>query len=128
LKNLTYCNGLRIAWLRPVRRPGGQDASGRAPQGGVPAAELKDAVVIWSLPDPAIPSEGVLSLLGWRSFGFLGTGPYPLASTNAFEGGITTLDAQIAEVVPEPDTLALLGGALAVFALVMLIRRKRRGK
>ena len=24
------------------------------------------------------------------------------------------------------DTLALLGGALAVFALVMLIRRKRR--
>lgn len=84
--------------------------------------------MILGLPNPAIPSEGALSLLGWRSFDFLGTGSSPFASTNAFEGGITTLDAQIAEVVPEPDTLALLGGALAVFALVMLIRRKRRGK
>jgi hypothetical protein len=84
--------------------------------------------VILSLPNPASLSEGAVSLLGWRSFGFVGTGTQPLASIGAFEGGITTFDAQIAETVPEPDTLALLGGALAVFALVTLIRRKRRRK
>jgi hypothetical protein len=63
---------------------------------------------------------------GWTTLAF--TGPHPVAATVALSDSITTLDAPAAEIVPEPDTLALLGGALAVFALVTLIRRKRRRK
>jgi hypothetical protein len=83
--------------------------------------------VILSLPNPAVSSDGVFALLGWRSLSFRDPA-HPFASTiNSIES-ITTLGTPMAEIVPEPDTLALLGGALAVFAIFTLIRRKRRRK
>jgi hypothetical protein len=84
--------------------------------------------VILSLHNPAIPLEGAAARPAvWTT---IAANAHPLSSTfNAFGGeSITALDAPAAEAVPEPDTLALLGGALAVFALVTLIRRKRRRK
>src|SRR5262245_47762499 len=112
-----------------MRGAGGLTASSQGdPRCGVAQAELKDAVVIWSLFNPAVPSEGAFARLGWRGFALIATLPYALTSPAGASDGITTLETGAAAIVPEPDTLALLGGALAVFALVMLIRRKRRRK
>jgi hypothetical protein len=44
------------------------------------------------------------------------------------DDSITALDGPPLDNVPEPDTLAILGGAIAAFAVVALIRRNRRGK
>jgi hypothetical protein len=41
---------------------------------------------------------------------------------------ITTIEGPPLDNVPEPDTLAILGGAIAAFALVALIRRNRPRK
>ena len=83
--------------------------------------------MILSLPNPAVSSEGVVALFGWRSLGFRDPA-HPFASAISSIESITTLSTPMAEVVPEPDTLALLGGALAAFAIFTLIRRKRRRK
>jgi hypothetical protein len=80
------------------------------------------------LPNRAISSESAFARLGWTGLGLVGTVLHALAATASASDGITTLDTSAAAIVPEPDTLALLGGALAVFALVMLIRRKRPRK
>jgi hypothetical protein len=37
-------------------------------------------------------------------------------------------DAVPPGLVPEPDTLALVGATVAIIALIVLFRRKRRGK
>jgi hypothetical protein len=41
---------------------------------------------------------------------------------------ITTIEGPPLDNVPEPDTLAILGGAIAAFAVVALIRRNRPRK
>ncbi|HEX2114925.1 MAG TPA: PEP-CTERM sorting domain-containing protein [Alphaproteobacteria bacterium] len=41
---------------------------------------------------------------------------------------ITTIEGPQLDNVPEPDTLAILGGAIAAFAVVALIRRNRPRK
>lgn len=79
--------------------------------------------MILSLPNPAAPPEGAVRPAVWTP---AGAAPGPTLA--AFNEGISALDSPADETVPEPDTLALLGGALAVFALVTLIRRKRRRK
>jgi hypothetical protein len=39
-----------------------------------------------------------------------------------------TIDPLQLDSVPEPDTLALVGATVAVIAVIMLLRRKRRDK
>jgi hypothetical protein len=41
---------------------------------------------------------------------------------------LRTVDPLQLDSVPEPDTLALVGATVAVIAVIMLLRRKRRGK
>jgi hypothetical protein len=42
------------------------------------------------------------------------------------DSSITTIEGPPLDNVPEPDTLVILGGAIAGFALVTLIHRNRR--
>jgi hypothetical protein len=39
-----------------------------------------------------------------------------------------TIDPLLLDSVPEPDTLALVGATVAIIAVIMLLRRKRRDK
>jgi len=89
--------------------------------------ESEDAVVILSLPNRAVSSDGTFALPSWKSLGFRDPA-HPFSHTISSIESITSLGTPMAEIVPEPDTLALLGGALAVFAIFTLIRRKRRRK
>jgi hypothetical protein len=54
----------------------------------------------------------------------------PISTVTGLLGvdNIAALESPPSGSVPEPDTLALLGGAIAAFAVIALIRRKRRGK
>lgn len=76
---------------------------------------------------PILPAAlAVLAMAGGyagagSAFGQTDTGP-----DGAGDGWFTAGATASQLLVPEPDTLALLGGAVAAIAVVMLIRKRRR--
>ena len=60
--------------------------------------------------------------------GLWATAALLLRSRTAAADAVDALDAVPPDLVPEPDTLALVGATVAIIALIMLFRRKRRGK